>query len=82
MSYDDYSERITVTFYRNEGDEQYTRYESKANADTFKGAFDAAFTVLAAAFGHGPEVTLDWIEEWVTEYRKEWFEPSYVVEEE
>ena len=81
-----YEETLTISFERDEGD-NYTHYESKVAAEGFQEAFEAAFTVLNAAYGHGPEVTLKWIEEWVTEYRRQWFEPyvcdpSYQVEEE
>jgi aryl-alcohol dehydrogenase-like predicted oxidoreductase len=77
----EYGEKLTVCFERNDGDD-YTTYEAKVTADCFHSAFEAAFNVLNAAYGHGPEVTLQWIEEWVTEYRRQWFGPSYVVEEE
>jgi hypothetical protein len=81
-----YSERLTIKFEREEGD-GFTTHEAETSAESFHEAFPAVFTILNAAYGQGPEVTLKWIEEWVTEYRAEWFEPhvcdpSYVVEEE
>jgi len=80
-------EILTITFERTEGDNSSTEFSARLAAEGFHEAFEAVFTVLNAAYGHGPEVTLGWIEEWVTEYRAQWFEPyvcdpSYQVEEE
>jgi hypothetical protein len=79
-----YSERLTIKFEREDGD-GFTTHESETGAESFHEAFPAVFTILNAAYGQGPEATLKWIEEWVTEYRAEWFEPygcdpSYAAE--
>ncbi len=81
-----YSEILTITFAREDG-ENYTTHEARVIAESFHEAFPAVFDILNAAYAQGPETTLQWIEEWVTEYRKQWFMPfgsgsSYVVEEE
>ena len=69
-----YTERLTIKFEREEED-GFTTHEAETPAESFHEAFPAVFNILNAAYGHGPEATLQWIEEWVTEYRKEWFDP-------